>query len=175
MSGKATSGFGARASTRRLRRGNPGLEEHEHDPYRDEVKVRTPVRCGGCGAVFRAGRWVWDPRNRAAPGKLLCPACRRERDAYPAGEITLRGTFLGEHVDEALRMVKHIEAAENAEHPLHRIMTIDQTANQVVIRTTDIHLPHRIGHALESAWGGKLSTHYDEAGYFVRVGWERDS
>jgi hypothetical protein len=34
-------------------------------------------------------------------------------------------------------------------------------------------LPRRIGHALESAWDGKLDTHYDEAGYFARVAWER--
>jgi hypothetical protein len=45
--------------------------------------------------------------------------------------------------------------------------------DSVVITTTDVHLPRRIGHALEAAWGGTLKTQYDEAGYFARIGWER--
>jgi len=42
------------------------------------------------------------------------------------------------------------------------------------VTTTDLHVARRIAHALESAWGGTLATHYDEGGYFVRIGWERN-
>jgi hypothetical protein len=52
-------------------------------------------------------------------------------------------------------------------------MAIERTSGRIVVTTTDIHLPRRIGHALENAWGGTLATHYDEAGYFVRAHWER--
>jgi hypothetical protein len=92
----------------------------------------------------------------------------------PAGEITLGGGFFGQHADEILRLVQHVAKAENARHPLHRIMTIRRTSDTANVATTDIHLPRRIGHALESAWKGSLNTHYDEAGYFVRVSWERN-
>jgi len=158
---------------RRVRRGNPRLEEHVHDPYRSSVKLRTPVRCAQCGSTYRNGRWTWD-KLRATPSQtLLCPACRRTNDHYPAGELTLSGSFLTEHAAEALRLVRHIEKAECGEHPLHRIMAIESRPARIVITTTDIHLPRRIGHALENAWGGNLTTHYDEAGYFVRAHWER--
>jgi hypothetical protein len=53
-------------------------------------------------------------------------------------------------------------------------MAIEQRGSDTVITTTDIHLPHRIGHALKDAWGGNLKTHYDLAGYFTRVEWERN-
>jgi len=104
---------------------------------------------------------------------LTCPACRRTHDNVPAGEVTLRGSFYAQHADEVLRLVRHIEKAEHAQHPLHRIMAIRGAADSATITTTDIHLPRRIGHALESTWGGTLDTHYDEAGYFARIAWER--
>ena len=104
---------------------------------------------------------------------LVCPACRRTREGVPAGEITLSGSFYADHADEILRLVRRVEKSERAEHPLHRIMAIRQTAGAATITTTDIHLPRRIGHALEGAWDGELSTNYDEAGYFVRIRWER--
>jgi hypothetical protein len=31
-----------------------------------------------------------------------------------------------------------------------------------VVTTTDIHLPRRVGHALEHAYKGKLDVHYSE-------------
>jgi hypothetical protein len=161
------------ASGRRVRRGKPGLEEHIHDPYRSSVKLRTPVRCAQCAATYRNGRWTWERMATAASPTVLCPACRRSNDHCPAGEITLRGAFLMRHADEMVRLIRNIEKAESSEHPLHRIMAIARSPTRIVVTTTDIHLPRRIGHALENAWGGTLNTHYDEAGYFVRARWER--
>ncbi len=92
----------------------------------------------------------------------------------PAGEVTLRGTFYVAHADEVLRLVHHVANAEQAQHPLHRIIAIRRAAGSATITTTDIHLPRRIAHALESAWDGELDTHYDEAGHFVGISWERN-
>ncbi len=52
-------------------------------------------------------------------------------------------------------------------------MDIRRTDSGITITTTDIHLPRRIGHALEDAWHGELKVHYDEAGHFTRVLWDR--
>jgi hypothetical protein len=52
-------------------------------------------------------------------------------------------------------------------------MGLQQSGGRIVITTTDIHLPRRIGHALVDAYKGELDTHYDEAGYFVRMTWTR--
>lgn len=157
---------------RRISRGNPRLEEQVHDPYRSSVKSRSPVRCPQCKAAYRNGRWVWDATISAPPATVLCPACRRIADEYPAGELTLTGAFVSTNVHDVVRLIRNVESLENAEHPLHRVMSIKLGEN-VVVTTTDVHLPRRIGHALEAAWGGALTTHYDEAGYFVRVGWQR--
>lgn len=175
MTRKLTRTVRGAARKHRLERGNPRLEEYRHDPYRSEIKVRTPVHCGGCGAVYRAGRWTWGRSRRTGDSDFRCPACRRIQDRYPAGEVTVEGRFALEHEAELVRLVQRVEGAENAEHPLHRIIAIEREPERLRITTTDIHLPRRIGHALEHAWGGQLTTHYDERGYFARVGWTRET
>jgi hypothetical protein len=161
-------------SPRRLGHGNPRPSEEIHDPYRTSRKAKAPARCADCGATYRKGHWTWERLLPQPTASLTCPACRRARDGVPAGEVTLRGSFYVEHADEVLQLVHNIEKAEHAPHPLHRIMAIRRAAGSATITTTDIHLPRRIGHALESAWDGELKTHYDEAGCFVRIAWERN-
>jgi hypothetical protein len=145
-----------------------------HDPYHTPRKAKTPSRCSECGATYRNGRWVWETIMPLPAASLTCPACRRARDGVPAGRVTLRGSFFAQHEDEVLRLVRHVEKDEHSQHPLNRIIAIRRAAGQATITTTDIHLPRRIGHALESAWDGTLATHYDEAGHFARVEWERN-
>jgi hypothetical protein len=157
---------------RRVQRGNPRLQEEIHDPYRSTAKLRGPVACADCGATYRSGQWRWE-QLRPAPPLTVCPACRRVRDRYPAGELLLRGPFVAEHGDEAIQLVRNVERAENSEHPLHRVMDVRHTGAAITITTTDIHLPRRIGHALEDAWHGELAVHYDKAGHFIRVLWDR--
>ena len=162
----------ARRPTRRLR-GNPLLRERIHDPYRAQQKLSESTRCPECGAQYRKGRWLWPRASAHGLKQQLCPACRRTKDHYPAGEIVLSGSFLNEHREEILSRVHHIEELERQEHPLNRIMAIDEGDAEIKISTTDIHLPHYIGHALRDAWGGVTRTHYDLDGYFVRVQWRR--
>jgi hypothetical protein len=162
------------ASPRRLGHGNPRLSEEKHDPYRTSRKAKAPARCATCGATYIKGRWTWQRLVPQPPASLTCPACRRTRDQYPAGEVTLRGSFHVEHAAEALQLVRNVEKAEHDQHPVHRILAARRTGRMLKITTTDIHLPRRIAHAVESAWGGELDTHYDEAGYFVRISWERN-
>ena len=88
--------------------------------------------------------------------------------------MTLSGAFLGEHRTEVLGLARHQEELEKGEHPLHRIMSIDEQGEVIVINTTDIHLPRRIGEALHSAYEGELDFHYDEEAYLIRVSWKRD-
>ena len=58
---------------------------------------------------------------------------------------------------------------------MSRIIDIVEFADKTVVTTTDIHLPRRIGHALEHAFKGKLETHYNEEEYFIRIQWRRDA
>lgn len=158
----------------RQTRGNPRLQEERHDPYRTSSKLRGPRRCAQCGATYLKGHWRWEKLTPPTAATATCPACRRSNDRYPAGEFILRGTFVPAHADEILRLIRNVEADETREHPLHRIMGIDRRGGTITITTTDIHLPRRLGHALEGAWHGSLATHYDEHGYYARVIWERN-
>ncbi len=149
------------------------IRERVHDPYKTRLKLAEPTACPKCGAVYRDGRWSWAPSPEGA-NQELCQACHRINDRYPAGEVTLSGGFLGQHRAEILNLVRNLETQEKGEHPLHRIMAIEDGSDGVVITTTDIHLPRRIGQALNDAYEGVLDFHYDEEGYYIRVAWHRD-
>jgi hypothetical protein len=103
----------------------------------------------------------------------LCPACHRIRDKYPAGFLTLKGEFLKAHQEEILNLARNEEEEEKAEHPLQRIMAIEQEGEAIVLTTTDMHLVRRIGEALHHAYHGELEVHYIEEGSILRVSWQR--
>jgi nucleoside diphosphate kinase len=120
------------------------------------------------------GRWRWVARAEGAVEEL-CAACRRINDKFPAGVVTLRGDFDREHREEMIHLARHQEAAEKEEHPLNRIISIEDDAHGVVINTTDIHLPRRIGEAVKRAFHGEIEDHFEKDGYFVRVTWSREA
>lgn len=149
-------------------------QEKRHDPYAARWKPHGPSRCTQCGAVFADGRWCW---QKDAPEKLasvICPACHRVNDRYPAGQITLDGEFLKQHGQEILNMLHNEADIENREHPLNRILAVSEEPGRIVITTTDIHLPLRFMHAVERSHKGQTGIQFDEEGYFARATWHRD-
>jgi hypothetical protein len=57
-----------------------------------------------------------------------------------------------------LSIWRNLEQAEKQEHPLNRIMTIErEEPDTLVITTTDVHLPRRIGTAIHHAFHGDLN------------------
>jgi hypothetical protein len=150
------------------------IQEEVHDTYQTRKKYQEPTVCSQCDAVYHKGRWQWLDESPPMARDDLCPACRRINDKYPAGEMMLAGTFFAAHREEIMHMVRNEAEAETAEHPLHRIMGIEEHPEQVVVTTTDIHLPRRIGHALEDSYKGKMEIHFDKEGHFARMKWHRD-
>jgi len=101
----------------------------------------------------------------------LCPACRRINDKLPAGIVTLHGAFSPERAKEVAALARHEEGAEREEHPLNRIMAIEERSDGLAITTTDVHLPRRIGEAVKRTFHGELTIEFDDTSYFVRVDW----
>ena len=160
-----------RGGFRQLRREHV-FEELVHDSYKSSRKLHEPTRCPECGAVYHKGRWTWD----VAPGDAheeTCPACHRIHDKFPAGYVTLRGGFLREHRDQIVQLVKNRETKEQAEHPLERIMRIEDTEDGVLVTTTDAHLARDIAEALHNAYKGDLDFHYNKADNLLRASWSR--
>jgi NMD protein affecting ribosome stability and mRNA decay len=147
-------------------------QDDVHDSYKPQKKLPEPTRCPDCGAVLRGGRWHWEAAPAQA-NEALCPACRRIRDRYPAGYVTLKGDFFAAHRDEILAIARNRESREKAEHPLQRIMAVEDIEGGVQITTTDAHLARAIGDAVHDAYKGELEVKYSEQDNLVRVYWTR--
>jgi len=147
--------------------------ERVHDAYRTKGKLPEPTVCSDCGAVWHGGRWTWGAADAAAH-KTRCPACQRIHDRFPAGYLTIEGDFYARHRDEILNLVKNREAAEKAEHPLERIMAIEDEDGTTTVTTTSAHVARRIADALHDAWKGTLDLHYNKAQDLFRARWRRD-
>lgn len=148
--------------------------EREHDTYKRQQKPPEPAVCPGCGAIFHNGRWQWGER-RSDSAEIVCPACQRIADDFPAGFVHIIGTFFMAHREEIFSLIRHHEEKARTEHPLARIMTVkeDSEGSGILITTTDIHLARDLGEALHNAYQGELEFHYNEAEKLLRVHWQR--
>lgn len=147
-------------------------QEYRHDAYKAKHKLPEPTLCPQCGAVFHEGRWQWAAKPVKAHEEL-CPACHRIHDEFPAGYVTISGSFFKEHRDEMLQQIKNDESKAKAEHPLERIIKIEEQDGGIQVTTTGIHLARAIGEALHHAYKGELEFHYNEQENLLRVVWER--
>lgn len=148
------------------------LQELIHDTYKIKGKLPEPTICPHCSAVFQQGRWQWLEKPVKAH-EYTCPACQRALDDYPAGFVTLEGDFFFAHRDEIINLIHNIEQREKSEHPLKRIMAVEEKDNAVLITTTDLRLASGIGEAIHNAYQGDLEIHYNPEQNLVRVNWSR--
>ena len=146
------------------------LQEQVHDAYKSKGKLPEPSVCPHCKAVFHQGRWQW-LKTPVGAHPETCPACHRIHDHYPAGYITLKGDFLQSHREEIMNLVHNEEKRERTDHPLKRIMDVEEKGDEVLVTTTDIHLARSIGDALHHAYQGKLDYHYNAEQNLLRVEW----
>lgn len=156
----------------RITRRDNLFQERVHDTYKSKGKLHEPTICPECNAVYHQGRWQW----LAAPANAhqeMCPACHRIHDHYPAGFLTLQGAFFLAHRAEIMELVQNEEKHERAEHPLKRIMEIEEEADSTLITTTDIHLARGIGESIHHAYQGELEFHYNREQNLLRVNWSR--
>lgn len=149
------------------------VQETGHDTYKGRGQLPEPTACPECDAVFHQGRWTWMEAQPAGAHRELCPACERVRDRYPAGFLTLSGPFFAKHRQEIVNLAQNEATVEMAEHPLHRIIDTEDTEEGVLITTTDIHLPRRIGEAVKASYKGELDFHYVDEDDILRVRWQR--
>jgi hypothetical protein len=105
------------------------IHERCHDPYKTKSKPPEPTVCPVCNAVFKEGRGQWADSWPIDAHRQTCQACHRTNDGYPAGKITVSGSFSLRHKMEILSLARHLE------------QLIQENADSIVISTTDIHLP----------------------------------
>lgn len=149
------------------------IQQARHDTYQVKHKLPEPTVCPKCGAVFHDGHWQWLTKPTAEAHEEMCPACHRIHDDFPAGYVTVSGPYFTDHREELLHLARNEETRAKAEHPLKRIMKIEDQEGGILITTTDIHLARGIGEALHHAYQGELEYHYNEQENLLRVVWER--
>jgi NMD protein affecting ribosome stability and mRNA decay len=142
------------------------------DPYRLAAKPPDPTVCPECKATFTEGRWTWEPAPADA-NELLCPACQRIQDRFPAGYVTVKGEFLKQHRDEIVALIENHEKKEKADRPLQRIIAIDEKRDGIEVTTTDSHLARGIAEALHDAYKGELKLRYSRDENLLRATWKR--
>ena len=156
-----------------LPRARPPVPEAGPDTYGLRGKLPDSTACPSCGAVYRSGRWTWGPPPAQAH-RTLCPACRRSEDGYPAGLVVVEGEFVKAHREEISALARHVEEREKREHPLKRIMRVEEpAAGRLEIATTDARLARGIGEALHHAYQGDLDYQTRDAETLFRVSWRR--
>ena len=146
------------------------VKEKYHDTYREGKKRTEPSVCSQCSAVFIGGRWTW---NEAPEGAVtvICPACQRIADDYPAGYVELKGSFFEQRREEILNLVSNEEKLEKGEHPLERIMQVKPEGHHTLITTTGVHMARRIGESVVRAYQGDMSFNYGDNEKSIRVQW----
>lgn len=87
--------------------------------------------------------------------------------------MELSGAFFIAHRDEILGLVRNHEERAKLEHPLQRILKIEDQADGVLVTTADIHLARKIAEALHDAFKGELEFHYNEEESLLQVKWSR--
>lgn len=148
------------------------LFERDVDAYKAKGKLSEPTVCPQCGAVYHAGRWQWTEAPASADHET-CPACHRIHDNFPAGFVTLEGPFFNTHSEEIRHLIQHHADHERTEHPLKRIIAIDNKEGAMLVTTTDTHLARGIGEAVHHAYQGDLKVDHVSGENSVRVHWHR--
>jgi hypothetical protein len=130
--------------------------------------LAEPTVCPECSAVFQKGRRQW-LEAAACAHRETCTACKRTHDNFPAGYVTLEGPYFNSHSEDILRTVKNHEQHQRQEHPLKRIIAIEQQGDTTVITTTDVHLARGIAEAVKHTFQGELELHYNPGENLLRA------
>jgi len=150
------------------------IKEKGHDPYDERRKYPEGTFCPRCNAIYRSGRWEWHGEKVPKGEAHLCPACRRIKDNYPAGEVLLTGEYIKEHREEIVNLINNLLEEERGRSPLKRAMEFTIGDERIFLTLTDDHLARHIGEAVRRAHRGELKIKYGEESRFIRLHWHRD-
>lgn len=151
-----------------------------HDAYLNKAKPKDHCFCKKCGAIYHNKHWYFDGAElkslQAKPknGSTVCPACQKIEDRFASGIVTLRGTFLREHRQEILNLIRNEEARAMGLNPLERIIEILPRQEGLEVTTTHEKLAQRIGKSLFKAFHGKVAYQWSRGDKMARVSWMRE-
>ena len=90
------------------------------------------------------------------------------------GLINISGSFLLDHEDEVLNLVKHEGKMAEEKNPLHKVSKIEKKDGAFVVQVSDHNLALHIGKRLEHAYKGEHRFNFLKGEKFVEVHWQRN-
>jgi hypothetical protein len=149
------------------------------DPYQPEEGQEASL-CTTCQAIYQNKRWFFDEKlavKLAGTNKVkevTCPTCRKIKDRYSEGILTLSGDFCKEHKDEIVNLLKKEAERVGRRSVADRIITMTEEAkDRLVVETTTEKLAQHLGRAVYKAYKGELNFKWGEMDKLVRVYWSR--
>jgi len=149
-----------------------------NEPYELAAGQEAAV-CEDCHALYQGKRWFFDEKlygKLAGVGKVrqvVCPTCRKIKDHYVEGYLTLSGEFLVEHKDEIVTLLEKEAARVGNRSCDDRIIQLVPEGEKLVVETTTEKLARHLGRAIYKAYKGELSFRWSDPNLFVRVYWSR--
>ena len=147
----------------------------EKDPYLNDMEEGGRAFCTKCGAYYSKKRWSMnvEPFDEASFRKTVCPACRKIKDGYAGGYVTLRGEFMRDHMDEIVNLVRNNEKRAIYNNPLDRIISITRNDDGMEIQTTTDKYAQRLGRILKKSYKGSVEYKWSAGVKMARVIWSR--
>jgi NMD protein affecting ribosome stability and mRNA decay len=149
------------------------------DPYQPEEGQEASL-CTTCRAIYQNKRWFFDEKlagKLAGANKVkevTCPTCRKIKDHYPEGILTLSGEFMKDHKDEITTLLNKEAERVGKRSVADRIISMtEETKDQLVVETTTEKLAQHLGRAVYKAYKGDLNFKWGEMDKLVRVYWTR--
>jgi NMD protein affecting ribosome stability and mRNA decay len=149
------------------------------DPYQPEEGQEASL-CTTCQAIYQNKRWFFDEKlakklaGTSKVKEVMCPTCRKIKDHYPEGILTLSGEFLKERKDEIVTLLKNEVERVAGRNVADRIISMTEEAkDRLVVETTTEKLAQHLGRAVYRAYKGELDFRWSEMNKFVRVYWSR--
>jgi NMD protein affecting ribosome stability and mRNA decay len=149
------------------------------DPYQPEEGQEASL-CISCNALYQSKSWFVDEKlARALAGtdkvkEIICPTCRKIKDKYAEGILTLTGEFFKERKEEIVILLKNEAARVGKRSVEDRIIQMtEEGKDKLVVETTTEKLAQRLGKAVYRAYKGELNIRWAEGNKFVRVNWSR--
>lgn len=149
------------------------------DPYRPEEGQEASI-CTECQALYQNKRWFFDAKlaqklsGTDKVKQVVCPTCRKVKEHYPEGYLTVSGDFFQEHKDEVITLLNNEAARVSGRSVLDRVITMEEeSTNQLVVKTTTEKLAQHLGRAVYRAYKGELNFRWSETNPLVRVYWSR--
>jgi len=148
------------------------------DPYLNLTSPGEMGACKACGSVYHDKRWYHpDDIPEKLAGKtvseVLCAACRKIKDGFAGGYVTLKGEFIKGHREEVLNLIRNKESLASHMNPLERIIEISDSEAGIEITTTTGKLAQMIGRMLNKSYSGVVEYKWGSDAKLARVVWVR--